>query len=179
MRARQDAAQGRTKKQYDTVRIRVRFSDRTQIEQVFPHTAKIADVYALVDNALHEAQRGEYTLFQSPPKRDFSRLDAATLVQLGFAPAAVLGIRWADPRRNSTFLSILDKNRLTNAATDMPAPLREDLVAKARDMPPAPSFATQIPSVRQKNTEEPSSDAQNAREKRKFPKVRRTAHPVV
>lgn len=102
MRARQDEAQGRAKKQYDSVRIRVRFADRTQIEQVFPHTATINDVYALVDNSVQAA--GDYVLFQSPPKRDFPRAPgaSATLIQLGFAPAAVLGIRWMDAQRNGT-----------------------------------------------------------------------------
>lgn len=102
MRARQAEAQGRAKKQYDSVRIRVRFADRTQIEQVFPHTATINDVYALVDNSVQAA--GDYVLFQSPPKRDFPRAPgaSATLIQLGFAPAAVLGIRWMDAQRNGT-----------------------------------------------------------------------------
>ncbi|WFC95401.1 hypothetical protein MBRA1_002049 [Malassezia brasiliensis] len=156
MRARQEAASGRVKKQYDTVRIRVRFSDRTQIEHTFPHSATINDVYTMVDSTLHEGGQGDYVLFQSPPKRDFPRNQIrTTLVQLGFAPAAVLGIRWADPARN---------------ATDAPAPLRSDVAARARDMPLPPSFATQIPSVRPNASDGTSSDAQQAREKRKFPK---------
>lgn len=71
--------------------------------------------------------------------------------------------------------------RSTDPATDAPAPLRSELLSKAREMPPAPSFTTQVPSVRHKNAEDVPSDAQNAREKRKFPKVDplRTAHAVV
>ncbi|KAI3620089.1 hypothetical protein CBS9595_002056 [Malassezia furfur] len=148
MRARQEAASGRIKKQYDTVRIRVRFSDRTQIEHTFPHSATIDDVYTMVDSTLHEGSQGDYMLFQSPPKRDFPRNQIrTTLVQLGFAPAAVLGIRWADPTRNGS-----------------------DVAARARDMPLPPSFATQVPSVRPNASDGASSDAQQAREKRKFPK---------
>lgn len=127
MRARQEAALGRTKKQYDSVRIRVRFSDRTQIEQLFPHTATIDDVYALVDNALHEEGKGDYMLFQSPPKRDFPRSQSrSTLIQLGFAPAAVLSIRWSDPRRNGTCKRLIQRpmHPLHCAATSQHEPAR-------------------------------------------------------
>ena len=87
------------------VRIRVRFSDRSQVEKTFPHSATIDDVYAFVDTAIDPAAgAGDYVLFQTPPKRDFVRahpdLRATTLVQLGFAPAAMLNIRWSDARRN-------------------------------------------------------------------------------
>lgn len=72
-------------------------------------------------------------------------------------------------------------SRFIDPATDAPAPLRSELLSKAREMPPAPSFTTQVPSVRHKNADEVPSDTQNAREKRKFPKVGplRTAHAVV
>lgn len=90
------------------VRIRVRFADRSQVEKTFPHSATINDVYAFVDAAIDPAAgAGDYVLFQTPPKRDFVRahpdLRTTTLVQLGFAPAAMLSIRWTDVRRNGTW----------------------------------------------------------------------------
>lgn len=105
MRAKEEAARNKNKKQYDSVRIRVRFPDRTQLEQVFAHTATVHDVYALVDSVLQEQNAGEYVLFQSPPRRDYARTsgaDAPTLLELGFAPAAVLSIQWMDVHRNGT-----------------------------------------------------------------------------
>ena len=122
MRARQEAASGRIKKQFDTVRIRVRFSDRTQIEHTFPHSGTIDDVYTMVDGTLHEGGQGDYVLFQSPPKRDFPRNQIrTTLVQLGFAPAAVLGIRWADPKRNGTFPALTQRRtRLRRSGATWP-----------------------------------------------------------
>ncbi|WFD43758.1 hypothetical protein MPSI1_002422 [Malassezia psittaci] len=156
MRARQAEVNARSKKQYDMIKIRIRFPDRTQIEQTFSHTATISDLYELVDNALNEEGKGDYVLFQSPPKRDFPRAaNSPTLSQLGFAPAAVLGIRWGDSSRNTS---------------QTPAPLREDLAARAREIPLTPTYATQIPSVRQQHADEVTSDAQSAREQRKFPK---------
>lgn len=135
MRARQEAASGRIKKQYDTVRIRVRFSDRTQIEHTFPHSATIDDVYTMVDSTLHEGSQGDYMLFQSPPKRDFPRNQIrTTLVQLGFAPAAVLGIRWADPTRNGR-LPALTQRRMhlrLSGVTWLRVP------ATCRSRPPSP-----------------------------------------
>ncbi|WFC99863.1 hypothetical protein MYAM1_002609 [Malassezia yamatoensis] len=166
MRARQAEAHARSKKQYDTIKIRIRFSDRTQLEHTFPHTATIRDLYELVDQSLNEEGKGDYVLFQSPPKRDFPRAaDSPTLSQLGFAPAAVLGIRWSDPRRNSMYSTDSD-----SLASQTPAPLRQDLATSAREVPLTPTYATQIPSVRQQHADDVNSDAQSARESRKFPK---------
>lgn len=106
MREKRDQELGRTKKVYEQIRIRVRFADRMQIESTFPAAATIMDVYAFVDNALVDTSN-TYVLFQSPPRRDFPRTastPAQTLTSLGFAPAAVLGVRWSDPSRNGRLL---------------------------------------------------------------------------
>ncbi|WFD27890.1 hypothetical protein MNAN1_002898 [Malassezia nana] len=157
MREKRDQELGRTKKVYEQIRIRVRFADRMQIESTFPAAATIMDVYAFVDNALVDAS-DTYVLFQSPPRRDFPRTTstpAQTLTSLGFAPAAVLGVRWSDPSRN---------------ATDAPAPLKPELLARARDVPAPPSFAgAQVPMTRAPSLETPATEA---RGKRKLPKVR-------
>lgn len=104
MREKRDQELGRTKKVYEHIRIRIRFADRMQIESTFPAAATIMDVYAFVDDALADAS-DPYVLFQSPPRRDFPRTEKAraqTLTSLGFAPAAVLGVRWSDPLKNGT-----------------------------------------------------------------------------
>lgn len=165
MRARRDAELGKQKKQFDAVRVRVRFADRTQIESSFAPSATMADIYALVDASV--VGSGNYVLFQAPPRRDFLRAEPASLAALGFAPAAVLGIRWDDAARNGACSCTKP-----DAATDAPAPLRNDLRAKARDMPAPPTHMSQVPSVRLKA----QNDAQAAREKRKFPKVCGSAH---
>lgn len=104
MREKYDREHGKSKKQYDFIRIRVRFSDRTQIEQTFPHNATILDVYDAVDHILwEEHDHGTYVLFQSPPRRNFPRTHTTdTLRSLGFAPAAVLSIQWSNPSKNGT-----------------------------------------------------------------------------
>lgn len=126
MRAKYDRDHGKTKKQFETIRIRVRFSDRTQIESVFPHASTILDVYDFVDSVLAEGQHGPYLLFQSPPRRDFPRAPSSkshTLRALGFAPAAVLGIRWSDPSKNGKFAVAWDTSRdLTPSRTYTSAP---------------------------------------------------------
>ena len=104
MREKYDREHGKSKKQYDFIRIRVRFSDRTQIERTFPHNATILDVYDAVDHVLwEEHDHGTYVLFQSPPRRNFPRTHTTdTLRSLGFAPAAVLSIQWSNPSKNGT-----------------------------------------------------------------------------
>ncbi|WFD20467.1 hypothetical protein MCAP1_002711 [Malassezia caprae] len=162
MREKRDQELGRTKKVYEEIRIRIRFADRMQIESTFPASATIKDVYAFVDDALVDAS-DTYMLFQSPPRRDFPRTEprAQTLASHGFAPAAVLGVRWDDPRKNGTCTR-------SHQATDAPAPLKPELLARARDVPPPPSFTgAQVPMVRAPSAE---ARAPEAREKRKFPK---------
>ncbi|PKI82494.1 hypothetical protein MVES_003669 [Malassezia vespertilionis] len=166
MRAKRDAEVQQHKKKFDSVRIRVRFADRTQLEKVFPHSATILHVYELVDCALEAECGHDYVLFQSPPKRDYLRTDPAlrttTLGELGFAPGAVLGIRWPDASRNGAYDALL------TTATDAPAPLLPHLLAKARDMPSAPSFSgAQIPSVRGSDEH---TDTRVPSDKRKLPK---------
>ncbi|KAL4399009.1 intracellular protein transport protein [Malassezia pachydermatis] len=151
MREKREAALGKTKKQYDSIRIRVRFADRTQIEQAFSPSATINDVYNFVD-AVTDPHHGTYILFQSPPRREFPRAPVATaptLLSLGFAPAAVLSIRWTDAAKNASHAA---------------APLKPDVLGQARDMPIPPTFST--PSSQSTTT----SDAKDAREKRHFPK---------
>lgn len=116
-----------------------------------------------------DGPHGDYTLFQSPPRRDFARHTPQTLSQLGFAPAAMLSIRWANPAQNGTLC--LGKIPLTKASGAAP-PLRPDVLAKARDLPlPQPSSDVQaVPPQVDGGAHTGSRDA-DATKKRKFPKV--------
>ena len=57
-------------------------------------------------------------------------------------------------------------------AAHIPAPIKPEYAAQARDMPAPYQASTNIPSVRPSSSDAPSSDAQEARARRKFPKVR-------
>ena len=118
-------------------------------------------MYNFVD-AVTDPHHGTYILFQSPPRREFPRAPVATaptLLSLGFAPAAVLSIRWTDAAKNGMSLVALP------SASHAAAPLKPDVLGQARDMPIPPTFST--PSSQSTTT----SDAKDAREKRHFPKV--------
>ncbi|WFD36933.1 hypothetical protein MCUN1_003825 [Malassezia cuniculi] len=123
MRAKRDAEIAKRKPQYTSVKVRVRFADRSQVEKTFDVGARIDQVYMFVDSLLEETVA--YTLFQSPPRREFPVHARETLGQLGFAPAAVLGVRWEDARLN---------------ASDALPPLKADVRARARDMPISPAL---------------------------------------
>lgn len=135
MRARRDAAAAARRPQYTHVRMRVRFADRSQVEKTFAADARIGAVYEFVDGLLERSV--PYTLFESPPRREYARDACESLAQLGLAPAAALGIRWADAALN---------------ASGAQPPLRADVRARARDMPAAPTFASAVPSVRTRDS---------------------------
>ncbi|CAD6913270.1 unnamed protein product [Tilletia controversa] len=140
MRERQDAKYGTTKKVYTTVRLRIRFSNGTQIESAFPASSPLPPVYDFVRSSLAPAHAPKkFTLYLTPPKRDLGELDpklrGKTLGELGLVPAAVLNIRWEDTEMNSN---------------TCPAPLKPELLNDAQDIPPPPSFdepsSSQTPS---------------------------------
>ena len=97
--------------------IRIRFSDRTQLEKSFPSTDKIRSVYAFVRGLLREdVQAIKFILCtriyspsllsvtdikflaQSPPKRDLKVSDPnvknLSLAELQLAPSSVLLLRF-------------------------------------------------------------------------------------
>lgn len=74
------------------------------------------------------------------------------------------------------------QKKLTQLATTVHAPLKSEYVAQARDMPLPAAQANHpyVPSVRPPSSDDGASDAQDARAKRKFPKVRaRPTYPAV
>ncbi|KAJ7109045.1 hypothetical protein C8R43DRAFT_1113919 [Mycena crocata] len=90
--------------------IRIRFTDRTQLEKVFPSTSKIRAVYAFVQGVLREDVQGvlredvqpvKFVLCIPTPKRDLKVCDPSvrdlTLSELSLAPSSVLLLRFEDP----------------------------------------------------------------------------------
>lgn len=74
---------------------------------------------------------------------------------------------------NGPILQRMVRNPMSNnLAAHIPAPIKPEYAAQARDMPAPYQASTNIPSVRPSSSDAPSSDAQDARAKRKFPKVR-------
>jgi len=109
--------------------IRVRFTDRTQLEKVFPSTDKIRSVYAFVRGCLREdVMPIKFILYQSPPKRDLKVSDLKvrdlTLAELQLAPSSILLLRFEDESLNHTTI---------------PAPLAESVLSRAIDLPIPPA----------------------------------------
>ncbi|EPS96723.1 hypothetical protein FOMPIDRAFT_101701 [Fomitopsis schrenkii] len=110
--------------------IRVKFSDRSQLEKTFQSTNKIKAVYAFVRNSLREDVKPiKFVLYQTPPKREFKVSDPnvrdLTLSELQLAPSSVLLVNFFDDALNHT---------------DAPAPLDPSVLALAEDLPKPPNF---------------------------------------
>jgi hypothetical protein len=108
--------------------IRVRFTDRTQLERVFPSTDKILSIYAFVRGCLREDVKpikfilcevfaplrcqtyltpSSFPQDQSPPKRDLKVSDPKvrdlTLAELQLSPSSVLLLRFEDETLNGMY----------------------------------------------------------------------------
>ncbi|KAG6837954.1 hypothetical protein H0H93_008348 [Arthromyces matolae] len=134
LRAVREAREQSKRDRYPTTTIRIRFSDRTQLECTFPSTDKIRSVYAFVRNSLREdAKPIKFVLYQ-PPKREIKVSDPQvkdlSLAQLQLAPSSVLLLRFLDDSLN---------------ASTVPAPLLSTMLAEAIDLPPPPSFDVSPP----------------------------------
>jgi len=110
---------------YPTATIRVKFSDRTQLEKAFPSGEKIKSVYAFVRNLLREdAKAIKFILYQTPPPRELKVSDPKvrdlSLLQLQLVPTAVLHIKFIDESLNHN---------------DVQAPLAPSILAAAIDLP--------------------------------------------
>lgn len=130
------------------MRIRIRLSDRTTLEGTFPSTAQVPTLYRFLRAHLSPRHaKYAFTLYQSPPKRDLpestkdAKLQGKTLRELGMAPAAVVLVRWSDAAMN---------------ANTYPAPLNDETLALAQDLPTPPSFDAQSAG---QTLQDPSSSA--------------------
>lgn len=135
--AMRDAEEKSKRARWPNTTIRVKFSDRSQLEKTFPSTDKIRSVYAFVRGSLREDVKPiKFVLYQTPPKREFRVSDPAvrdlSLAELQLAPSSVLLLRFEDDSLNHT---------------DIPAPLNESVLAHAEDLPAPPNFDAEPPSV--------------------------------
>jgi len=130
IRARREAAEKSKRDRWPNTTIRVRFTDRTQLEKIFPSTDKIRSVYAFVRSSLRDDVKPiKFVLYQSLPKREFKVSDPQvrdlTLAELQLAPSSVLLLRFEDDSLNGT---------------TFPAPLLESMLAQAVELPATPNF---------------------------------------
>ncbi|BEJ12649.1 hypothetical protein CspHIS471_0211090 [Cutaneotrichosporon sp. HIS471] len=159
--AERAAAEKRKAEKWPNATIRIKFSDGTQIQSVFPSSSAIQPVYAFVRESLSPDVATKPFTFYQPPRTTFperpvpqppapkhinpamrSRVvqshngpqrgpNAAgiqggsggkeSLSELGLVPQSVLLVRWEDAAMNSS---------------DYPAPLKDELRAKAAPLPP-------------------------------------------
>ncbi|CED84072.1 UBX [Phaffia rhodozyma] len=145
MRARDEALGSKAKPVWSKTKIRIKFSDRTQIERIFPSESAIGVLYDFVRNSLSDEHRSQrFTLLQPPrtpipetpppppsanaPKRVRPSVPPApvkvTLADHALAPSSVLLVSFENPELNRS---------------DRPAPLLPSLLSIATDLPkPAP-----------------------------------------
>jgi len=131
LRAARDAEAKAKRDRWPEARIRIKFTDRTQLEKVFPASSKIRVVYAFVRSCLRDDVKPIKFILYQAPRRDLKVSDPAvrdqTLVELGLAPASVLLVRF-DGEEGEPLNHI-----------DSPAPLSDFVLSQAVDLPiPAP-----------------------------------------
>lgn len=130
LRATREAAEKAKRDRWPNTTIRIRFSDRTQLEKVFLSSERIQSVYTFVCTSLRDdLKSSNFILYQSPPKREFKLSDPKvrdlSLAELQLAPSSVLLVRFEDDSLNRT---------------GVPAPLLPSIVAQAIELPTPPTF---------------------------------------
>jgi len=130
LRAAREANERAKRDRWPTTTIRIRFSDRSQLEKSFPSSDKIRSVYAFVRDCLREdVQPIKFILYQSPPKRDLKVSDPKvrnlSLAELQLAPSSVLLLRFEEESLNGS---------------NVAAPLVASVLSQAVDLPTPPQF---------------------------------------
>ncbi len=77
------------------------------VESTFNESDTIEAVYAFFDSVLDESVKGkDRVLYTSPPRMEYKKGDkkvqGKTLRELGLIPSAVVNVKWAEERMNST-----------------------------------------------------------------------------
>lgn len=144
LRATRDAAEKAKQDRWPYTRIRIRFPDRTQLENIFPSTNNIKSVYTFVRELLRDDVKPiKFILYQSPPKRDLKvsdpKVKGLSLSGLQLAPASILLVRFEDDNLNHIHVT---------------APLLPEVLAQAIDLP-LPSVSER-PLTRSPPAEQPS-----------------------
>jgi len=128
-RFQREAAEKAKQGRWPNTTIRIRFTDRTQLEKIFPSTDKIRSVYAFVRSSLQDDVKPIKFILYQPPNRDLKVSDIKVrdlnLWELHLAPSSVLLLRFEDEALNRS---------------DVPAPLMPSIMAQATDLPSPPSF---------------------------------------
>jgi len=142
LRAARDAAEKSKRDRWPNTTIRVRFTDRTQLEKVFPSNSKIRAVYAFVRDSLREDVKPVKFVLYQPPKRDLKVSDPAvrdlTLSELYLAPSSVLLLRFEDSADE-------EQARALNGSR-VSAPLAPEVLSQAIDLPMPPAVQGSAPA---------------------------------
>jgi len=159
LRTVREAREQTRRDRWPNTTIRVRFTDRTQLERTFPSTEKIRSVYAFVRNFLRDDVKPIKFVLYQPPKRDLKVSDPKvrdlSLAQLQLAPSSILLLRFEDESLNGS---------------EVPAPLLSAILSQAIDLPTPPDYdATPVISNKASASGPSSSPASSSGEK-KIPK---------
>jgi len=134
LRAVREAAEKSKRDRWPNTTIRIRFTDRTQLEKVFPSSSKIRAIYAFVRDSLREDVKPVKFVLYQPPKRDLKVSDLTvrdlTLSELYLAPSSVLLLRFEDSAHAE------EAHALNGSSVS--APLRPDILSQAIDLPAPP-----------------------------------------
>ncbi|CAK5269835.1 unnamed protein product [Mycena citricolor] len=164
-RAEREAAAKAKRERWPSTTIRIRFTDRTQLEKVFPSSSKIRAVYAFVRGSLREDVKPVKFVLYQPPKRDLKVSDAKvrdlTLADLQLAPASVLLLRFEDADHES-------EARALNGIS-VAAPLVPEIMQHAIDLPAPPPAEASTTNTTSANLAASASKAAASIEK-KIPK---------
>jgi tether containing UBX domain for GLUT4 len=147
-RAQREAEAKAKLDRWPETRIRIKFTDGTLLEKVFPSTNKIRSVYAFVRDSLREDVKPIKFILSQPPKRDLKVSDLTvrdlTLAQLQLAPSSILLLRFEDESLNhDTIPAPLDPCILAQAV-DLPTPLpiKDEAEDSSQKTPSATAQAT-------------------------------------
>ncbi|KAF5388088.1 hypothetical protein D9615_000246 [Tricholomella constricta] len=160
LRAARETREQAKRDRWPNTTIRIRFTDRTQLERTFPSTSKIRSVYAFVRDSLREdAKPIKFILYQSPPKRDLKVSDPKvrdlSLAELQLSPSSVLLLRFEDESLNGS---------------SVPAPLHSTILSQAIDLPPPRDYDATSASPSPAPTPALSSNTASNSGERKIPK---------
>ncbi|KAG5643783.1 hypothetical protein DXG03_009662 [Asterophora parasitica] len=160
LRAVRETREQAKRDRWPNTTIRIRFSDRTQLERTFPSTDKIRSVYAFVRNSLREDVKPvKFILYQSPPKRDLKVSDPKvrdlSLAQLLLAPSSILLLRFEDESFNGS---------------NVPAPLQSTILLRAVELPAPRDYDANSASSSPAPTPAPSSSMTSHNLEKKIPK---------
>jgi len=158
LRSQREAAEKSKRDRWPNTTIRIRFTDRTQLEKTFPSTDKIRSVYAFVRSSLRDDLKPIKFILYQPPHRDLKVSDLhvrdLTLTELQLTPSSILLLRFEDEALNRS---------------DVPAPLMPSIMAQATDLPSPPSFDAS-PSQQAASSASKSSGTRSQVGERKIPK---------